>query len=166
LPMTEFPITAGSLDIHTGGDNAAGVVLIHALGRSRWSMWLLARRLRAAGWRVAMVAYPSLRLSIEAASEWVAREVARVSGDWVSGRGRVHLVGHSLGGVIARRLALTRPDLDIARVAQIGAPNRGSSVGTRLAGQSVVGASVRRVLGPVWTWLQRPHWRIWPQASW
>jgi hypothetical protein len=33
-----------------GLGRADGVVLIHALGRSRWSMWPMARRLRAAGW--------------------------------------------------------------------------------------------------------------------
>ena len=134
--MTESLFDAGS-----PGSGAGGVVLIHALGRSRWSMWLLARRLRAAGWPVATVAYPSLRLPIEAAAERVAREVADVSRSWDV----VHLVGHSLGGIIARRLALTRPDLRIARVVQIGSPNLGTAFGKWLARA----APARWLLGPV-----------------
>ena len=46
-------------------DQKTGVVLIHGLGRTRFSMWPLARRLRRAGWEVALAAYPSLRLPIE-----------------------------------------------------------------------------------------------------
>ena len=128
---------------------AGGIVLLHALGRSRWSMWLLARRLRAAGWPVAMVGYPSLRLPIEAAAERVARDVATVSRGWGGGSGQVCLVGHSLGGIIARRLALSRsglePGLRIARVVQIGSPNLGTNVGTGLARRAVM----RWLFGPV-----------------
>lgn len=140
--MTELMKDAGS-------GAAGGVVLLHALGRSRWSMWLLARRLRAAGWPVAMVGYPSLRLPIEAAAERVARDVANVSRGWGSGPCQVHLVGHSLGGIIARRLVLLRadlgPDLRVARVVQIGSPNLGTNVGTGLARRAVM----RWMFGPV-----------------
>ena len=142
-------IAAGAPGAHAGGENAGGVVLIHALGRSRWSMWLLARRLRAAGWPVATVAYPSRRLPIEAAAERMAREVAEISRGWDPDCSSVHLVGHSLGGIIARRLALTRsdlgPDLRIVRVVQIGSPNIGTAVG----GWLVRWAPARWLLGPV-----------------
>ena len=119
----------------------AGVVLIHALGRTKWSMALLARRLRAAGWPVVLASYPSLRLPIAEAAERVAIQVAQHGQRW----GRVHLVGHSLGGLLARRLALTRPELRIGRVVQIGSPNAGTEVGNRLLRWAVP----RWVLGPV-----------------
>ena len=118
-----------------------GVVLIHALGRTKWSMALLARRLRAAGWPVALAAYPSLRLPMADAAERVAAQIARHGQDWR----KVHLVGHSLGGLLARRLALSRTDLRIGRVVQIGSPNAGTAVGNRL----VRWALPRWVLGPV-----------------
>jgi len=40
---------------------------------------------------------------------------------------RVHLIGHSLGGIIARSLAVQRPD-DIASVIMLGSPFRGTVV--------------------------------------
>jgi pimeloyl-ACP methyl ester carboxylesterase len=126
-----------------GLGRADGVVLIHALGRSRWSMWPMARRLRAAGWPVAVVGYPSRRLSIGASAELVADRIVEAARGWDG----VHLVGHSLGGIIARRLALTRPDLRIARVVQMGTPNLGTEVAVRLARW----APARRFLGPVLT---------------
>jgi pimeloyl-ACP methyl ester carboxylesterase len=137
--MTQVPQNAAAQA--AGPESGAGMVLIHALGRSRWSMWLLARRLRAAGWPVALVAYASLRLPLEAAAEKVAGEIARVSRGWDS----VHLVGHSLGGIVARRLAVTRADLRIARVVQIGSPNLGTAVGSGL----VRWGPARWLLGPV-----------------
>lgn len=144
--MTQTMNVTGAGDAPTGdrcANRADGVVLIHALGRSRWSMWLMARRLRAAGWPVALVAYPSCRLSIEASTDLVATKVAEASSGW----GAVHLVGHSLGGIIGRRLALTRPDLRIARVVQMGTPNLGTEVAVRLARW----APARWLLGPVFT---------------
>lgn len=45
--------------------------------------------------------------------------------------GRIHLVGHSLGGVIARSVAGQRPD-DIASVTTLGSPFRGTVVHRRV----------------------------------
>ncbi len=120
-----------------------GVVLIHGLGRTRLSMWPMARRLRAAGWQVAIASYPSRRLTIEAAAERVADQVAShaVEHGWRC----VNLVGHSLGGLIARHLFLHRPDLNIDRVVQMGTPNGGTAAARRLQPWAVP----RAVLGPV-----------------
>ncbi|MDH3668140.1 MAG: alpha/beta fold hydrolase [Paracoccaceae bacterium] len=120
-----------------------GVVLIHGLGRTRFSMWPMARRLRAAGWPVSVASYPSLWLSIEASADRVADQVtdrARAGG-WRS----VNLVGHSLGGLIARHLVQHRPELNVHRVVQMGTPNGGTEVARRLAPWALA----RWILGPV-----------------
>ncbi len=46
-------------------------------------------------------------------------------------RGKVHIVGHSLGGIIARSLAGKRPN-DVASVTTLGAPLRGRAVHPKL----------------------------------
>ena len=85
--MTQIVDQTDVGDVPSGerfADQAAGIVLIHALGRSRWSMSLMARRLRAMGWPVAVAAYPSRRLSIEASADLVANQIAEASRGWGS----------------------------------------------------------------------------------
>lgn len=120
-----------------------GVVLIHGLGRTRLSMWPMARRLRADGWQVELASYPSRRLTIEAAAARVAGQVASLVAE--HGWKGVNLVGHSLGGLIARHLLLHRPDLNVRRVVQLGTPNAGTAAARRLQPWAVP----RAVLGPV-----------------
>jgi pimeloyl-ACP methyl ester carboxylesterase len=118
-----------------------GVVLIHGLGRTPASMWLLDRRLAARGYRVRRVGYPSRRIALAEATAHVRAEVeahAEICG-------RVHLVGHSLGGVIARRIAEAPGGVPVGRVVQIGSPNLGSGVAARLSGRQLA----TRGLGPV-----------------
>jgi len=45
--------------------------------------------------------------------------------------GRIHLIGHSLGGIIARSVAGQRPD-DVASVITLGSPFRGTVVHSRV----------------------------------
>lgn len=113
---------------------------MHGLGRTRVGMELLAHRLRAAGFEAACVPYRSIRLDVATAAETVAARVAELAGDW----DMVHLVGHSMGGVIAATIAARHPELPVGRVVVIGAPMRGSGLAARLAGF----APARAVLGP------------------
>ena len=99
-----------------------GVVLLHGLGRTRLGMQLLARRLDLAGFETESVGYASRRLSLAEATEAVA--VALAARRWDV----VHLVGHSLGGVLSAAVATGRPDLPVGRVVMIGAPMRGSEL--------------------------------------
>ena len=79
------------------GTSVEGVVLIHGLGRSRLAMEVLARRLRSAGFAAESVGYRSRGLSLARATEAVDRAVTGLALGWDV----MHLVGHSLGGVIA-----------------------------------------------------------------
>lgn len=109
-------------------NDVENVILIHGLARTAMSMRLLGIRLRKAGFRCAFIDYESRRLSLDgslrAVTEKIARETARV--------GQVHLVGHSLGGLLGARIKLARPDLPIQRVVQLGSPNLGSGAARRL----------------------------------
>ena len=125
---------------HTGTP-VEGVVLIHGLGRSRLAMEVLARRLRSAGFAAECVGYRSRGLSLTLATEAVARATARLARDWDV----VHLVGHSLGGVIAAAIAAKRTEPPVGRVVVIGAPMRGSA----LAELSARIAPLHAFLGPV-----------------
>lgn len=99
------------------------VLLVHGYGANR-SNWLFLRRyLQQAGFgRVHALNYNPLRADIP---ELAARCAARVEDLRARfGTARVHLVGHSLGGVVAR-YAVQVDGLDAATCVTIASPNGG-----------------------------------------
>lgn len=101
------------------------VVLLHGLARGPASMAPLARTLRAAGYPVCNVAYPSRRDAIAAlARDHVAPAIRACFPGYA---GPLHFVTHSLGGLVVRELAATG-QARAARVVMLGPPNHGSEV--------------------------------------
>jgi pimeloyl-ACP methyl ester carboxylesterase len=123
------------------------VALLHGLGRSPISMALLARRLEQRGWTTSRLRYRSTTLTLDQALAQVAEPVARLS----AGAETIHLVGHSLGGILALLLALRDPPANLGRVVQIGSPNGGAE--TAVLAARVPG--VPRLLGPVLSQLDK-----------
>jgi len=73
-------------------------------------------------------------MELDQGVERVTRHVERVARRY---GGPIHLVGHSLGGIIALHLKRERPDLPIHRVVQFGSPNLGSSIAETLKSNSL-----------------------------
>ena len=94
-------------------------------------------RLRKRGWKTYRIGYPSTRIGIAQAVETVRAKVPV---------GPCHLVGHSLGGLIAAALLRDPQGLRIIRAVQLGSPNLGSSLATRLKDFSLV----RHACGPAY----------------
>lgn len=107
------------------------VVLLHGIWMRGFTLGLLARRLRGAGYEVSCYDYASVTRSPE---EGVAR--VRHYLDGLPDGARVHLVGHSLGGLLALELASQGlgDRLGLGRVVCLGTPLRGSAVARVLAG--------------------------------
>ncbi|MEO1492712.1 MAG: alpha/beta fold hydrolase [Pseudomonadota bacterium] len=123
-----------------GAPTHTPILLIHGLGRGPASMLPLAWRLGRAGFSVQRPGYPSTRLGVEAAIAHMRGVVARLAPSGAM----VDLVGHSLGGLIASTLLRDPRGLAIRRVVQLGSPNLGSPLASRLGG----GGPVRRICGP------------------
>lgn len=98
--------------------------------------FVLRRRMAARGWKLRVFRYSSLAEPMDR----VARRCARVAQDLARRTAQpVHLVGHSLGGIVIYRMfetGLLQPDAfcgDFCRVVFIGTPARGSAAARALA---------------------------------
>ena len=102
------------------------VVLVHGLWIGPHSMRLLARRLRAAGFGVAIFGWHTTKESPAAAAERLRAAVDRLDGRVV------HFVGHSLGGfVLAQLLGAYRP-ARAGRAVLLGSPLQGATAADHL----------------------------------
>lgn len=105
------------------------VILLHAAVVGRSSLALLARRLRRLGFRVHNPGYANRRLDVAACAESLVPVLEGLS---QAAPGPIHLVGHSMGGLVARRLLqLQRPD-NFGRLVTLGTPHLGSPLADRL----------------------------------
>ena len=101
------------------------VLLVHGFGGTKSSWSYLARTLRARGVLVDTVTYAPFGTSVEKVADQLAIEVARLLSR--TGADKVHLVGHSLGGVvIAQAITSGRLAGRVDTVVTLGAPFGGS----------------------------------------
>jgi pimeloyl-ACP methyl ester carboxylesterase len=108
------------------GGSGGTVVLVHGLWFGPWWMWLLARRLRKAGFEPRRFRYRSRRRSLD--------EAAAELGRFLAGRESQQLVAHSLGGLVTLRALALQPGQPVRRVVLLGSPLRGSLAASRAAG--------------------------------
>lgn len=120
------------------------VVLIHGLGRTRRSMWMVALWLRFCGYRVTSIGYPSRCVSIaEAVERHLMPALAKLE---LEDGSRVHFVTHSLGGIVFRAWAARRDAaFPLGRAVMLAPPNQGSEIIDELRQWRWV----RWLLGPV-----------------
>jgi triacylglycerol lipase len=109
---------------HTAA-NARPVLLVHGFGGGKSSWSVIARTLSARGLTVDAITYPPFGTSVENVAERLVVEVERTLSQ--TGAEQVHLVGHSLGGVvIAQAIAGGRLTGLVDTVVTLGSPFGGS----------------------------------------
>lgn len=101
------------------------VLLVHGLGGRKSSWSIVARALRDRGLIVDAIAYAPFGTSIEQLADRLVVEVERILSR--TGAHKLHLVGHSLGGVvIAQAISSGRLNGRIDTVITLGSPFGGS----------------------------------------
>jgi triacylglycerol lipase len=107
-------------------DGSVPVVLVHGIVDNRSAFAVLQRSLRRHGFgHVTAINYPILTADVRTAAHRLAEHVERVCQE--TGADRVHLVGHSLGGIVARwYVQRAGGDARAATVVTLGSPHAGT----------------------------------------
>ncbi|AVR90033.1 esterase/lipase family protein [Thauera aromatica] len=123
------------------------IVLVHGLWMHGWVFTLQRRRLQRRGWRSHAFSYRSVRGTLDGAADALAEFVAAL------GETPVHLLGHSLGGLVVLDMLARRRPPQVARAVLLGAPCQGSHSAAVLLRLPVLRGLVGRGLAQ---WLARP----------
>ncbi len=91
----------------------------------KWIMRPAERALAAAGYPVLNLSYPSLKQPLDELVAGLAEQIAPFAARHA---GPVHFVGHSLGGLIIRRMMVTHRPTNLGRVVTVGTPHHGSAL--------------------------------------
>lgn len=116
------------------------VIMLHGLGRTAFAMWYLEKKLTNAGFIVHNLDYPSRELPPDELLNYISQLIDDCCG---SIQGKVHFVGHSLGGLLIRAY-LQNSRVQPARVVLLGTPNNGSELADSFAHTSWF----EKLLGP------------------
>jgi pimeloyl-ACP methyl ester carboxylesterase len=118
------------------------VVLVHGLWVNNLIMWPMAYRIRHCGYAVSCFNYSSVRATLQQNAACLSDFVATVPAT------TVHVVGHSMGGLVILKMLEQAGDTRPGRVVLMGTPCGGSyaarQLARTLAGQWILGRSMPR----------------------
>jgi pimeloyl-ACP methyl ester carboxylesterase len=114
---------------------AETVILLHGLWMTGSEMSLLKRRFRAEGFHVIQFRYRMVTRSLDHNCDRL-KKLIEAQDDTA-----LHLVGHSLGGVLALQTLQRFPELPVTKVVCLGSPLLDSSAGRRFV-RSVTGRAL------------------------
>jgi len=132
----------------------ATIVFVHGAIVRGWEMGLLRRRLRRLGYEVRQFRYRSMMKGLDENARRLAKFLRETEGD------TLHVIGHSMGGVLVRRVFEHDPDPRPGRLIAIGSPLLDCWVGRRFErlhpwiGRLLIGRTVA-------DWIARPRDPVW-----
>ena len=119
---------------------AEPVIIIHGLWMPGLIMGWLARRIAQDGFAARTYSYPTMRLTLSENAERFARYCAGLAAP------RIHIVAHSMGGLVALKMLESHRQLRCGRLVLLGTPYTGSFAAQRLkrfpGGNTLLGRSI------------------------
>jgi pimeloyl-ACP methyl ester carboxylesterase len=123
--------TSEDVSLETPKKTKELVVLIHGLGGTRIDMLPIARKLKKSGFQTRRWGYRSLGNRIETHANRLGIFLKKMESE--QPRRKIHLVTHSMGGIITRTM-LSQFQLDnIDRVVMLAPPHQGSHAARKLS---------------------------------
>ena len=127
------------------------VVLVHGLWMNGTESALLRRRIGDAGFSPRQFSYRSVTETVDDNAERLKRFIDELP------EGKVHLVGHSLGGLLMLKMLASHADHREGRLICMGSPLSGSRVANSLAGlpggSALLGHSAQAlIVEQPWRW--------------
>lgn len=108
-----------------------GVLLVHGITRSSKSMAGYRQPLEKAGFQVFPFDYPSTRVDLDTAADYLHQVI-----ESLDGVERLHVVAHSMGGVVTRTYRAKHRDERLARVVLVGSPQNGAELADLARGKA------------------------------
>ncbi|HZP94194.1 MAG TPA: alpha/beta fold hydrolase [Burkholderiales bacterium] len=103
------------------------VILVHGLWMNAFALYPLQTRVGRCGFRVERFSYATVGTGLEENARRLGRGIEHAQA------AAIHLVGHSLGGVVALHAIALRADPRVRRIVLMGSPVAGSAAGRSLA---------------------------------
>lgn len=107
------------------------VMLLHGLWLNRLAMQFLSAKLHRAGYTTHTFGYPSMDAGLNENAASLAQAIKALP------EGRIHLLGHSLGGLVILRYLQDASDGRLGRTVLLGAPVAGSQAGAGVAAHAL-----------------------------
>jgi len=112
--------------------SAGCVVLVHGLAGSGWNWVGMRQLLQRSGYHVVILDYPSRQQSIQMSAQALQPAIQQCV---QTQHTPVHLVGHSMGGLLIRYYLQHYGATNIGRVVMLGTPNQGTELSDPTAQQ-------------------------------
>ncbi len=124
------------------------VILLHGLGRTRFSLIKLAFSLRN-DYQIVNLGYPSRRYCVETLAELAIKPAL----EKCQSARKVHFVTHSMGGILVREYLRQHTITNIGHTVMLGPPNSGSELVDFFMNKPVLNTLFQRINGPAGTQL-------------